>query len=141
MFLDCLPKVQSFKYTEEKIRLKILNSAISWEYQEAAMIDGAGKWKQLIHVTIPSIMPTIIIMLILRMGGILNVGYEKIILLYNDATLETADVISTYVYRKGLLDMSWSFSTAVNTFNSVINLVFLCSANFLSRKFNDSSLW
>ena len=108
---------------------------------EAAMIDGAGKWKQLIHVTLPSIVPTIIIMLILRMGGILNVGYEKIILLYNDATLETADVISTYVYRKGLLDQSWSFSTAVNTFNSVINLIFLCSANYLSRKYNDSSLW
>ena len=108
---------------------------------EAAMIDGAGKWKQMIHVTIPCIVPTIMIMLILRIGGILNVGYEKIILLYNDSTLEVADTISTYVYRKGLLDQSWSFSTAVNMFNSIINLIFLCSANFLSRKFNDAALW
>ena len=108
---------------------------------EAAEIDGAGKWKQMLHVTLPGILPTISIMLILRIGGILSVGYEKIILLYNDATLEVADVISTYVYQKGLLEQSWSFSTAVGLFNSVINFIFLIFANTVSRKVNDSGLW
>jgi len=108
---------------------------------EAASIDGAGKLKQLWHVTLPGILPTIIIMLIMRMGGILNVGYEKIILLYNDVVMDTADVISTYVYRKGLLEQSWSFSTAVNMFNSVINLMFLVATNIISKKLSDTSLW
>ncbi len=108
---------------------------------EASVIDGAGKWKRLIHITLPCIMPTISIMFILKIGGVLNVGYEKIILLYNDITLEVADVISTYVYRKGLLEQSWSFSTAVNMFNSVINLLLLVMANTISKKLEGSSLW
>lgn len=116
-------------------------TGIDGSLYEAATIDGAGRWKQTWHITLPGIIPTIVTMLILRIGGILNVGYEKIILLYNDATLEVADVISTYVYRKGLLEQSWSFSTAVNMFNSVINLLFLCTANFISRKVNDTALW
>lgn len=108
---------------------------------EAAQIDGANRWKQTWHITLPSILPTIVTMLILNIGSILNVGYEKILLLYNDATLEVADVISTYVYRKGLLEQSWGFSAAVNIFNSVINLILLLSANTISRKLNDTSLW
>lgn len=108
---------------------------------EAAAIDGAGKARQVWHVTIPGIAPTIITMLILSVGSILSVGYEKIILLYNDATLEVADVISTYVYRKGLLEQDWSFSTAVNLFNSVVNLMFLLGTNYISRKVNDTALW
>ena len=108
---------------------------------EAARIDGANKWKQLIHITIPSIMSTIIVMLILRVGNILSVGFEKIILLYNDSTLSVADVISTYVYRKGLIDLSWSFSAAVGLFNSVINFAFLLATNYFSKKTNDVGLW
>lgn len=108
---------------------------------EAAEIDGAGRWKQMLHVTLPGIMATVIIMLILRMGGIMSVGYEKIILLYNPATYSTADVISSYTYRKGLQDFDWSYSTAVGLFNSAINFVFLILTNWLSRKFTDSSLW
>lgn len=108
---------------------------------EAAIIDGAGKWKQLIHVKIPAIIPTISTMLILSVGGILSVGYEKIILLYNDITMEVADVISTYVYRKGLLEQSWSFSTAVSIFNSVINLILLFSANKITAKLEGGALW
>lgn len=108
---------------------------------EAAKIDGANKWQQTLHVTLVGIMPTVITMLILRMGSILSVGYEKIILLYNDATLEVADVISSYVYRKGILEQSWSFSTAVNLFNSLINLVFLLLTNKISSKLNETSLW
>ena len=80
-------------------------------------------------------------MLIIRIGNILSVGYEKLILLYNDATLEVADVISTYVYRKGLLEQNWSFSTAVGLFNSAVNLILVFGANFISKKVNDYGLW
>lgn len=104
-------------------------------------MDGASRWKQMIHITLPGILPTIMILFILRMGNLLNVGFEKIILLYNPGTYDTADVISSFVYRKGLIELSWSYSTAVGIFNSVINLVLLVTANRLSRKFSDSSLW
>lgn len=116
-------------------------AGIDQELYEAAMIDGAGRWKQTVHVTLPCIMPTIIILLILRMGMLLSVGYEKIILLYNPVTRKTADVISTYVYRVGLEDKSWSFSAAVGLFNSAINLIFLLVTNSLSKKFSDTALW
>ncbi len=116
-------------------------SAINEELYEAAIIDGASRWKQTLNVTIPSIMPTIIIMLILRMGEMMSVGYEKIILLYNPVTYSTADVISSFVYRKGLLEFSYSYSTAVGLFNSVINFILLVSANWISRKTSETSLW
>lgn len=108
---------------------------------EAVEIDGAGKWKKMIHITLPSILPTIVIMLIMRMGGILNVGYEKILLLYNDSTMDVADVISTYVYRRGLGNLDWSYSAAVGLFNSVINLFFLIASNIISKKVNGYGLW
>ena len=108
---------------------------------EAAVIDGAGKWKQTINITIPGIMPTILIMLILRMGNMLNIGFEKIILLYNPLIYETADVISSFVYRKGLQEFSWSFSAAVGLFNSVINFMLLIASNKISQKINDVGLW
>lgn len=108
---------------------------------EAARVDGAGRWKQTLVVTIPSILPTIIILLILRMGSMLNVGFEKIILLYNPAIYETADVISSFVYRKGLQEFNFSFSAAVGLFNSVINFTLLITANWISRKVNETSLW
>lgn len=153
-----VPKITLLNYPEYFVPIYVISGIwqrIGWEsiiylaaltvvdaeLYEAATIDGANRWKQLLNVTMPGIMPTIVIMFILRTGSILNVGYEKLILLYNDSTLEVADVISTYVYRKGLLEQSWSFSTAVNMFNSVVNLVFLLSANFISRKVNDASLW
>lgn len=116
-------------------------TGVDQQLYEAAKIDGANKWQQTIHVTLVGILPTIITMLIMRMGSILSVGYEKIILLYNDATLDVADVISTYVYRKGILEQSWSFSTAVSLFNSIVNLIFLMSANKISAKLTDTSLW
>ncbi|MEG2584445.1 MAG: ABC transporter permease subunit [Oscillospiraceae bacterium] len=86
-------------------------SGINMDLYEAASIDGAGRWRQLFSITIPSIMPTIIIMLILRIGSIMSVGFEKIILLYNPLTYETADVISTYVYRRGLMEFNFSYSS------------------------------
>ena len=108
---------------------------------EAATIDGANRFDQMLHVTLPGILPTIIIMLILKLGQVLSVGYEKIILLYNDNTMSVADVISTYVYAKGLLDLDWSFSSAVGLFNSIINFLFLNAANFISKKTSEYSLW
>lgn len=108
---------------------------------EACRIDGGGKFRCIRHITIPGLAPTIIVLLILRIGSILSVGYEKIILLYNPATYETADIISSYVYRKGLQEFNWSYSTAVGLFNSVINFAFLIISNTISRKVNGTSLW
>jgi len=108
---------------------------------EAAKVDGANRFKQIRHITLPGIMPTIIILLILRMGMMMNVGYEKTILLYNPLTYETADVISSYVYRKGILETNFGFSAAVGLFNSAINFALLLGANRLSRKYSESSLW
>jgi len=116
-------------------------SSIDTEQYEAARIDGAGRWRQMRSVTLPGLLPTIMIMFILRMGNLLNVGFEKIILLYNSSIYETADVISSYVYRKGLIEFDWSFSAAVGLFNSVINLALLVLANYLSRRVNQNSLW
>jgi putative aldouronate transport system permease protein len=116
-------------------------TGIDQEQYEAARIDGAGRWKQGLHVTIPGIMPTIIILLILEMGKMMNVGFEKIILLYNPGTYETADVISSYVYRVGLQEFNYSFSSAVGLFNSAINFTLLVCSNWLSRKLNNTSLW
>ncbi len=116
-------------------------TGIDPQYYEAAVLDGANRWKQIWHITIPGIAPTIIILLILRIGQMMNVGFEKIILLYNPNTYDTADVISSYVYRKGLLDFSYSYSSAVGLFNSVINFSLLLLANWISKRLNENSLW
>ncbi len=116
-------------------------SGVDSQLYEAAQIDGAGKWKQLIHVTLPAIAPTIIIMLILKMGTLMNMGYEKTLLLYNPSTYETADIISSYIYRVGLLEQDWSYSTAIGLFNSVINFGLLLATNKLSKRFSETSLW
>ncbi|WNQ14339.1 ABC transporter permease subunit [Paenibacillus aurantius] len=115
--------------------------SIDQEQYEAARIDGASRWKQIWNITLPGILPTIVIMFILRMGNMLNVGFEKIILLYNPSTYDTADVISSFVYRKGLLEFGWSYSSAVGLFNSVINLTLLILANKISRRVSENSLW
>lgn len=116
-------------------------TGINQELYEAASIDGAGRWRQLFAVTIPGILPTVVIMLILRVGNIMSLGFEKIILLYNPLTYETADVISSYVYRRGLMEFNFSYSTAVGLFNSVINFILIFAANTISKKVNDTSLW
>jgi putative aldouronate transport system permease protein len=104
-------------------------------------MDGASRIQQIVNITIPGILPTITILLILQIGGMLSVGFEKVYLLYNPAIYEKADVISTYVYRKGLEELSYSYSSAVGLFNSVVNFMLLYVANFFSRKFSESSLW
>lgn len=116
-------------------------TGINMELYEAATIDGANRWQQTLRITLPGILPTIITMLILRMGSIMNVGSEKIILLYNASIYSSADVISSYVYRKGIQSNQYSFSTAVGLFNSVINCALLVLVNMISRKVTETSLW
>ena len=116
-------------------------SSIDQSLYEAATIDGAGRFKQMLHVTLPGISSTIMILLIMRIGQMLSVGYDKIILLYNPSIYETADVISTYVYRRGLIEGDYSYSAAVGLFNSVFNFIFLMSANSISKKITGSGLW
>ena len=116
-------------------------AGIDQELYEAAKIDGANRWKQTLHVTLPGISQTIVIMLLLRLGSVMSVGYEKVMLLYNPAIYETADVISTFVYRKGLLEFQYSYSAAVGLFNSLINFAVVVIFNKLSRKISETSLW
>ena len=120
-------------------------SAIDMEQYEAARIDGANRFQQMLHVTLPGILPTIVILFILRMGSILNVGYEKTLLLYQPTTYEVADLFSTYTYRISLGATAgqpqYSLSTAVSLFNTIVNVVFLLLTNFLSRRTTDSSLF
>lgn len=116
-------------------------SSIDQELYEAAAIDGAGRWKQTIHVTLPGLLPTIMILLIIRVGAVLNVGYEKIILLYNSSNAETSDVISSFVYRRGILEANFSYTTAVDLFNAAISFLLVIGANRLSRKATAYGLW
>ena len=108
---------------------------------EAAIIDGANRWQQLIHITIPGILATVMIMFLLRVGRIMSVGYEKVILLYNPSTYETAEIISTFVYKRGLLDADYSLGAAVDLFNAVINLAMLLTFNTLSKRVTETSLF
>ena len=116
-------------------------TGIDPEQYEAAVIDGASRFQKVLYITLPGIAPTIVIMLIMRMGQMMNVGYEKIILLYNGNTYETADVISTFVYRKGLVEADYGYSTAIGLFNSSVNLILLLITNTISRRVGETSVW
>lgn len=116
-------------------------TSISPELHEAAIIDGANKLQRIWHVNIPGILPTAIILLILNLGQVMNVGFEKVFLLQNDLNMKASDVISTYVYRTGLLGAQYSFSTAVGLFNSIINFVLIIVVNNISRKVTEVGLW
>jgi len=116
-------------------------SNIDQELYDAAVVDGAGRLRQTWHVTLPGLASTIIILLILRMGSLLSVGFEKIILLYSPGTYETADVISSFVYRKGLVEFNYSFSTAVGLFNSAVALILVAISNTISKRFTETSLF
>ena len=116
-------------------------AGVDSQLYEAASIDGASKWKQLLHVSLPGIAPVISIQLLLTVGKLLTVGYEKILLLYTGATYETADVISTDVYRRGLMEANYSYGSAVSIFQAVVALVLVVSANKAARKVGQTSLW
>lgn len=116
-------------------------SGINVELYEAAQVDGATRWQQMTHITLPAIMSTVITLMILQIGRLLSIGYEKILLMYSPSIYETADVISTYVYRRGIVDGKFSFGAAVGLFNSVINIFLLISANQISKRVSETSLW
>ena len=109
-------------------------SGVSHELHEAAELDGASRWKRVLNVDLPAIMPTVSIMLILRFGTVMTVGYEKVYLMQNDLNLSTSEVISTYVYKTGLTKMQMSYGSAISLFNSVINIIMLLSVNGIVRK-------
>lgn len=116
-------------------------AGIDTQLYEAATLDGANRFQSLIHVTLPGIAQTIIVMLILNMGRLMSQGAEKVILLYNEGTYETADIISSFVYRRGVVESNYSYSAAVGLFNSVINLILLTATNSLSKKISGDGLW
>jgi len=116
-------------------------SSIDQSMTEAAYMDGVSRFQRVLYIDLPSIMPTIITLLILQLGNVLSVGFEKAFLLQNPLNLAYSEIISTFVYKRGLQNVQYSFATAVGLFNSVINLVFIAGANTLARRFSDTSLW
>lgn len=116
-------------------------SGVDPQLLEAATLDGATRWQKIRYVNLPALMPTIVIMLIMNCGSLLSVGYEKVFLLQNALNLETSEVISTYVYKTGLVSAQYSFSTAIGLFNSVVNLILLVTVNAVSRRIGENSLW
>lgn len=116
-------------------------TAVDTQLYEAAGIDGAGRWRKLWHVTLPGIAPTIMIILILDIGKVLEIGFEKVFLMYNPAVYSTADIISTYVYRVGMEQGNFSYASAIDLFMGVISFIFIFSANSLSRRIGGTSLW
>lgn len=116
-------------------------SGVDYSLHEAAIVDGATKIQRMIHIDIPSIIPTIIMLLILRMGSVMSVGFEKVYLLQNDLNYMSSVTISTYVYEVGLIKSDYSFSTAVGLFNNVVNVILLLSANWFSKKVMKESLF
>lgn len=116
-------------------------STVDMALHEAAVIDGANRGQRIWYINIPALLPTISIMLILRMGSVINVGFEKVFLMQNNVNLNVSEVLSTYVYKLGLINSRYDFSTAVNLFTSVVNCIVLISVNTLSRKISQNSLW
>lgn len=108
---------------------------------EAAILDGANRVQRVWHVDMPTILPTIVISMILSLGGLMNLGYEKAYLMQNDLNSSVSEILSTYVYKRGLQDIQYSYSTALGLFNSVCNLILICSANFIARRVGETSLW
>ncbi|MBD2844308.1 sugar ABC transporter permease [Paenibacillus sp. IB182496] len=116
-------------------------TTIDPQLYDAAEMDGASRGKKMWHITIPGIMPAIVILLILRVGNIIDIGFEKVYLLYNPATYETADILSTYVYRTGLVAGNFSYGAAIDVFSGVIGLIFVVTVNHIARKVGENSLW
>jgi len=116
-------------------------SGIDPQLYEAAIVDGANKWKQTWHITLPGMSNVIVIMFIFAVGNLLNAGFEQIFLLYSPAVYEVSDIIDTYVYREGLISLRYSFATAVGLFKSVIAMFLLIGTNYLAKKFDQSGIW
>ncbi len=115
-------------------------AAIDPSLYEAATMDGASKWQKMLKIDIPLLMPTATVMFILRMGSVMNVGFEKVYLLQNNLNTASSEIISTYVYKMGLVSSQYSLSSAIGLFNNLINLVLLVTVNYISKKMSDTSL-
>jgi len=116
-------------------------TAIDPQLYEAAELDGAGRWRKMRHVTLPGILPVVIVLLILNIGGLLSTGFEKVLLLYNPLTYSTADIFSTYTYRSGLQQGNFSYATAIGMFNGITSFLLIIAANYGARKLRQTSLW
>jgi putative aldouronate transport system permease protein len=116
-------------------------SAVDPSLYEAATVDGASRWHKIRYIDIPMLMPTAVTLLILRVGGLLGVGFEKVYLMQNDLNIPASEILSTYVYKIGLLSSQYSFSSAINLFNTVINFILLIIVNQISKKVSENSLW
>ena len=116
-------------------------AGISPDLYEAAQVDGANKWQRIRHIDLPGIMPTIVMMLIMEIGKVMSLGFQKAYLLQNAQNLAASEIISTYIYKVGMLDAQYSYSAAVNLFNNVINIILLVTFNKLAKKLTDNSLW
>ncbi len=116
-------------------------TGISSELVEAAVIDGAGRWQRMRHITLPGIAPTVTIMFLLRIGQLLTLDFQMILLLYSPAIYETADVLGTYIYRRGILGADFSYATAVGLFQSGVGFFFIVVANWIAKRFGETSLW
>jgi putative aldouronate transport system permease protein len=116
-------------------------SSINPALFEAARIDGANRWKQMLHITLPSIRPIIIILMILEIGHMMNAGFEQIFILYNPTVYETGDIIDTYVYRMGLENAQYSIATAIGLFKGVVGFILLASANYIVKRTGEQALW
>lgn len=116
-------------------------AGISPDLYEAAEVDGANKWQRVWHIDLPGILPTIVMMLILEMGKVMNLGFQKAYLMQNAQNLAASEIISTYIYKVGLINAQYSYSTAINLFNNVVNIILLVSMNALSRRITQNSLW
>ena len=116
-------------------------SGVDPQLHEAATIDGASRLQRMIHINIPTILPTMVIMLIMQVGTIMNVGFEKIYLMQNSSNIGVSEVIATYVYKLGIQQAQVSFSAAIGLFNNIVNLILLIVVNKISKKLSDTSLW
>ena len=116
-------------------------AGVDSEVLEAASVDGASRFQKIIHINIPHLIPTVVLILIMNFGGMISVGHEKVLLMMNDLNKDGADVISTYVYRMGLVNFEYSLSTAVGLFNTVVNFLLLLIVNTISKKLSDYSLF
>lgn len=116
-------------------------TSIDQSLVEASIVDGASKFQRILHINLPGIMPTAVILLIMNVGQAMNVGFEKVFLMQNPLNMSTSDVIATYVYRIGLIGSQYSFTTAVSLFNSVVNLILIVGVNQIAKKLGETSLW
>src|SRR6185437_40700 len=114
---------------------------VNLDLYEAARVDGASRWQKILHIDLPAIKPTVIILTILSVGNLMGIGFEKAYLLQNPLNLSTSEIIPTYVYKNGLLDANFSFAAAVGLFNSAVNFVLIIIVNFVARRVSDTSLF